>query len=267
MPQLFEESLKRVRRAQTHALGIMDTLIRRVGNREAYYVVLEDRGNGDFSFRMRHHFPTEEIDTLSLQIGEFFYQLRAALDGAMWEAHILLGGTEFATYANKLDFPIHAEIKHFKKAALHKVNLPQELKIWLSAIQPCHALQSSAIEVAAFANALLVIHNCARKDRHRRLHLMAMLVTDSTAVVTATPPARLTYVQSVPANILQNDSEIVRFGVEGGDASNVQAEGSFMIEISVKEVPTEQGVHIGMVLKLYTDIVILVIAEFQKAFS
>jgi hypothetical protein len=75
--------------------------------------------------------------TLPLILGEFAYQLRAALDGLIWDAITFTQGTEPPADANRLEFPVlNGKIMNFEKCGFHDFPFPENLKTWLESIQP-----------------------------------------------------------------------------------------------------------------------------------
>ncbi len=172
---LFEDSRKRIKRAKTHAQAFWNEVLRLFPN-DGYTVAL-DREN-ERTWVVSAIFKTAPDDeVLSLELGEFFYQLRAALDAAVWKAVWVLDGTEPPADANRLEFPIYPNKAKFDTAAIHRCNFPQELRDWISTIQPYSAEKSAGDPDLGLSGTLQTLHDCARKDRHRRLHVAAAMAS------------------------------------------------------------------------------------------
>ena len=207
---------------------------------------------------------------LPLILGEFFYQLRASLDTAMWKAYTHLGGAKSAPNVNPrlLEFPIFeaGKSQNYKKAAFHGVPLPEKLKLWLEAIQPCNAdKRTNGSDEERTSNNLLLINDCARKDRHRQLHVVGTVVSDNTALIKVNAPAAISYVRNISADPFQDQFEIAAFGIEGMTAeTEIEVDGNFTIEVAVKEIPDD----VGIMVRLYQlkDAVAGAIQRFEDAF-
>lgn len=117
-------------------------------------------------------------NNLALEIGEYAYQLRSALDALIWDAITLKqGGTEPPPDANRVEFPILPTNKAFKDCGFLKFSFPDKLKPWLESIQPNSAAQPVNHPDRGVNTALGDIHDLARFDRHRRLRILAVVPT------------------------------------------------------------------------------------------
>jgi hypothetical protein len=175
MPHLFEDSRKRLKRAKVHAEAFWDEVLR-MFPKDGYTVNLDKENERTWIttavFKVS---PDDEL--LSLELGEFFYQLRAALDALIWKAVWIKDGCEPPANANRLEFPICPNKGKFDTAAIHKFNFPQELRDWISTIQPYSAEKPIGDPEQGLNNTLKTLHDCARKDRHRRLHVAAAVAS------------------------------------------------------------------------------------------
>jgi hypothetical protein len=115
------------------------------------------------------------------------------------------------------------------------------------------------------SDALLRIHECARKDRHRQLHLIGTVVSSHNALVKFSPPAKVTHLRSVPADPFHGQYEIAAFGVEGMTAgTEIEVDANFTIHVAVKEIPDD----IDLMVRVYQlkDAVTAVVQKFEDAF-
>jgi len=168
-PHLFEDSWKRIRRSKVHAEAFWGEVLR-IFPKDGYTVNLDKKDERTWIATAIFKVPPND-ELLSLELGEYFYQLRAALDALVWKAVWLTRGSEPPADANTLEFPIYMRQKKFDDAAIHKSPFPQELRIWLGTIQPYSAEKPVGDPEHGLASTLKVLHDCARKDRHRRLHV------------------------------------------------------------------------------------------------
>jgi hypothetical protein len=172
---LFEDSWKRIKRAKVHAKAFWDEVPRMFP--EDGYTVNLDKEN-ERTWIVTAVFKTVPDDeVLSLELGEYFYQLRAALDALIWKAVWIKDGSEPPADANRLEFPIYLDKGKFDAAAIHKFNFPQELRDWIAGIQPYSAEKPIGDPDLGLSLTLQTLHDCARKDRHRRLHVAAAVAS------------------------------------------------------------------------------------------
>ena len=178
MAPLFEDSWKRIKRAKVHAEAFWDEVLR-MFPKDGYTVNLDKENERTWIVTaVFKTVPDDEV--LSLELGEFFYQLRAALDALIWKAVWITQGSEPPPDANRLEFPIYSDPKGQKKfdsAAIHDFPFPQELKDWLRTIQPYSTEKPVGDPDRGLGSTLQTLHDCARKDRHRRLHVAAAVAS------------------------------------------------------------------------------------------
>jgi hypothetical protein len=261
----FNESLERIQRASRHAQAFAKGISEFLTD-APYSIKPERRGENSGVIRLipRKH-PDRELPLL---LGEFFYQLRAALDAAMWEAFVQLGDTKKHPQikVNRIYFPIYQHKKDFEKSVHHNIALKPELRNWLASIQPCNPEQrSAASEEEQISTALSTINECSRKDRHRKLHLVGATVISSDARIRVDPPARVKRVENIPADPFGGQYEIAEFEIEGANP-NTQLEfvGEFTIQPSVNEIPN--SVDLWAQLQRLTLASAKVITRFEEAF-
>jgi hypothetical protein len=79
--------------------------------------------------------------TLALELGEFFYQLRAALDGAFWEAAVIASEGKVPAKGDSIAFPICPTKDKFDISPVHKLPFPKELYDLICSIQPLSSVR------------------------------------------------------------------------------------------------------------------------------
>ena len=62
---------------------------------------------------------------LSIELGEFFYQLMAALDGVVFQATVLQGEIDPPANVDGLYFPLCRKLRTFNESAFNNGPLPQ----------------------------------------------------------------------------------------------------------------------------------------------
>jgi hypothetical protein len=231
----FEDSWKRISRSRTHAEALWAE-VKRLFPQDGYAVEIKKESERTFTANAKFKCPSQDI-SISLELGEFFYQLRAALDAAVWKAVWILDGTEPPPDANSLEFPIYPLQSKFESAAIHKHSFPQELRDWLGTIQPYSADKLVPDPDAGLNVTLEALHNFARKDRHRRLHVCAAFSKNvSFDIIPLSNKAAVEYVELLPTDFLKGKNAFLRFGVIGPiEELKINLATGFEIDISVDE--------------------------------
>lgn len=106
---------------------------------------------------------------LSIVLGEFLYEMRAALDNCLYAAAVITSGENPPPGAERLEWPIRSDHSQWKSQASRYQHLPDELIDVLEAIQPYNA------ELPAW-NCLAILHDLARVDRHRSPRPLALFL-------------------------------------------------------------------------------------------
>jgi hypothetical protein len=132
------------------------------------HIEVDDLGCGRIVFT-RHREPPAE---LSLILGEFLYELRAALDNALYAVAIIDSGQDPPPNASALEWPICADEQSWERHRRHRLNgLSTELQDALHAIQPFQAEHTSW-------NCLRILNDMARTDRHRAVHFVTSFASN-----------------------------------------------------------------------------------------
>jgi hypothetical protein len=256
----FIESHDRVRRAQEHANAFRDSYVKFLHSKP-YGVVhkIRDDRNGVIEL-----VPLKSLEwNLPLILGEYFYQLRAALDGAMWKAYRLCGSAQHAAKICDRDvyFPICETTESLKNAAFKRMALPNNLGKWIDSVQPCNGVEAAN----KIANDLLLINKRAAADRHRQLHLVGAVVRSDAPLVTLSPPAVITYMEQVTADPLKGEYVISRFGFEGVTSeTEINVDANFSLNVKIEEVTDDVEIVVKLTNLIAT--VQLVIEKFESAF-
>jgi hypothetical protein len=159
----FTDCRQRIDRAAKHAKAFTDEW-NGLLKPKAFEYRTKKKGNGAFVFIGR--FRVLPKNDLALELGEFFYQLRAALDGAVFKMAEIISAPNPPTDEEALYFPICRKESGFKNSGLYKGPFPQTVKDWFKSVQPCYAHSSSDPKIIEISRRLEVLNECARKDRH-----------------------------------------------------------------------------------------------------
>lgn len=259
----FDECWKRIDRAGTHAKAFVSACNDFLRN-DPFEVVPKMRDDRNGVLRVFHKRALDPC--LALEIGEYFYQIRAALDAALWRSHILLSGSESDRFANALYFPVHEQASSFDSAAFHKIPLPHQLKSFIRSVQPCFAEEFATDETAQYLRLCLsIIHDRARKDRHRRLNIVGAYLTDSSALIELTPPAILRHSETVPADIFEDGAVCARFEMDGAEpTTKMRVVGKFTAQVAVEDIPAAPDVDVAKQLETLTTAASVVITRFEQ---
>ncbi len=235
--------------------------------KETHSVTVEQEDDGTWVASATFGISLE--NNLALEVGEFFYQLRSSLDGAIWQAVAIAEGTEPTADIDRLEFPICIAKRQFEQSAIHKSKLPQELKDWLASIQPYCAVKPLDDPDRGLGATLELIHDMARKDRHRRLRVVAAVPTALEMGFSSVPPATITSVEGIRCNFLEGESKFLRFTAateDGSPIDKIQLATGLKIEIAIDEIPLwEQRLDREFVR--FVGAVVYVLQRFEAVFA
>ncbi len=275
MTSLFKNSRDRLQRAADHARAFMaewdalfdgDALRPELRNDTVPgWTIIVANFNPDVQERVSKN-------TLSLELGELAYQLRAALDGLIWDVVTRVQGAEPPVdAANGLDFPIlTGGKKQFKDCGLQKFPIPSQLLNWLEFIQPGSAQKPVGDPDRGLGIVLGEIHDLARMDRHRRLRVVAAIPQDlSLTVFTQPPGGKIVAHESLRCDLFNGQSDIVRLRIEcdGGLLPyHVRFQAEIVFDITVEGVQPCDGENVMVQLDRFLAAVEHTIKKFESYF-
>ena len=178
---------------------------------------------------------------ISLEFGEFLYQLRAALDGVIYEGAVLQSGANPPPYERALQFPICSNPPEFHKARKSISPLSDECRSFLESIQPYNAptLPKDAM-IDDPARCLGILGELARKDRHRRLHAVGLLPITARPQFNLPAVMQLGYLTVRKGFVLENDGEIATFRILGYRTdTQAQVNPNLTFQIAIMEAPPQ----------------------------
>jgi hypothetical protein len=266
---LFPQSWRRVDRAAFHLKAFQAEWERVVGP-EAHEIVTEP--NDDWTQGTVRAVPRiSRENTLAIELGEFFYQLRAALDATVYQAALFVEATDPPADEDRLEFPIYAGEKRFKNSAVYIGKFPDDLKRWFESIQPYNAAKTADADTLLLIKYLRLIHDCARKDRHRQLHIVAAYPTRFACEFEYTPSTlRIRSPRRLRVNLLESDEPFFFFDIEGADLTvhnKIKLKTTLQVEVSVDQIPVAPGGRMDTEIKGMCAAVEFVIKYFESGFA
>lgn len=228
----------RVRRAEDHTDAFAKAWSEFLeGESYAAHLEIEVDGTGTLSVVSGYE-PLPAV--FSLELGEILYQLRAALDAAIYACAIEETGEDPPPNARNLEFPICDTAESFKKSERKISPLTGQRRQIVEAFQPFSIVQGLDPESAFLSphRALAILNDWARKDRHRTLHVVGSWGSRAQPMVAVPPPATLAYLMVTHDGFLEHDCEVAAFKVDGYTAGmDVKANPNMFIDIAVDEGP------------------------------
>ena len=260
--ELFADSRKRIDRAAAHA-NAFKSIWEATLDPKSYSTAIEMNGDWTEGVAKFIHAPIPE-NNLALELGEMFYQLRAALDAALYEASVIAHRSDPPPNETRIEFPIYSDPDRFEKSPVYKSPFPKEIRDWMETIQPYNNAKAVGPD-ALLICALELLHDCARKDRHRKLHIVAAVPTSFDYKLNLSH-GRLTSWQPLEANLLEGKDEFLRFTVEGfseGDGAKIKLDSEVRVDIAVDEIPLVDPGNTGAALDAIFVAADLVIGKFE----
>ncbi len=267
--KFFPESWKRIERAALH-LKAFQAEWERVTHPDTYEFATEP--NSDWTLGcLRVRAKGSRENSLALELGEFFYNMRAALDSAVYQTAIFLENLALPAKADSLEFPICDTVERFEKTRFAKRHFPADLVNWVRSIQPYNAPNTTDPGTQELMKHLLLLHDCARKDRHRLPHIVAAVPTHLSCKFSSIPSTiRVCNGKGVRVNFLESDDPFFFFEIHGADLTqhcNIKLESALKLEVSVDEIPVPPGSSFDSEIKGICAAVEYVIGFFEAGFS
>jgi hypothetical protein len=240
----FENCRERIERAKAHRDALAkdwNSFIRE----DSYSVRVHMEADGTGRIFVRANFSTLP-PRFSLEFGEMVYQLRAALDGCIYDAAVAHSKQSPPPDEDHLEFPICKSPEGFTKSARCIRPLPQDCRDFIESVQPYKApktLEPKAM-VMSFNRSLGILHDWARKDRHRKLQLLGAWATKANPMVRVPSGVTVKSIEVAGSGFLKDESEIAKFHVDGLVADmKVNANPNLAIDIAVDEEPPPCAVN------------------------
>jgi hypothetical protein len=233
----FEDAMRRIERANHHRKSLTDAWNSFI-ERDVYGFGLNTEIDGTVTLWA---WPTLPIpDDFSLIIGEILYQYRAALDGVIYKAAVLETGKDPPPNENGLYFPVANSRKEFDNLRKRISSLPDRCQSFIETIQPYNAPQlDPSLTIFNFNRTIGILNDWARKDRHRRLHVIGSLASSLELKIAHPENVRVRSVDFIIKNeFMRGRTRIASFQIEGGTVgTDLYANPNLTIDISLDEGP------------------------------
>src|ERR1700730_8566056 len=239
MPLRFEGCRERLRRAKVHRENIA-VLWNRAGKAEELYNVvvdMDDDGAGCIWLKPIHQ--PELINALSLELGEMLYQLRAALDGCIYQAAIFENKQNPPPDEHSLEFPVCISSKDFENQTFKIRPLSQERRDIVEFVQPYKVPKLAPEDmVSNFNRAIEILTDWTRKDRHRKLHIVGSWVVSASPKLILPSGVRLDSISVAGSGFLEERGKVADFRVTRYlPGMEIKASPDLAIDIAVNEIP------------------------------
>lgn len=198
-------------------------------------LVIAPDGTGSLSIHGRYdHLPS----IFALELGEMLYQLRAALDGAIYACAIRDTGMNPPPSARTLEFPVCSTSEQFQSAGVKIAPLAAKRKKIVESVQPYMAPAALKPELSIFNlnRALQILNDWARVDRHRTLHLVGSWVSEANPILEVPHGVEIDFIGVTHDGLLEGDHEVASFNLSGfKPGMNVRANPNSMIDAFVSD--------------------------------
>jgi hypothetical protein len=177
---------------------------------------------------------------LSLEIGETLYNLRAALDGAIYAAVIRETRSDPPPNARHLGFPVCSSADRFRQVERKVAPLKDPRRQIIESIQPYNIPSDLTPDLLVFNfnRTLDILNKWARKDRHRALHVVGAWSSSAMPMILIPAPAYLESFVVTGDGFINGEREVATFGIRDYDSGmNIRANPNLIIDAAVQEDP------------------------------
>jgi hypothetical protein len=138
----------------------------------------------------------------------------------------------------------------------------------IEAVQPYNTPELSPdLYIRNWNRNLAILHDWARKDRHRQLHVVGSWGSNANPMVNVPPGATLKSMRVSGDGFLHHEREIARFEIDGfAPGMEVEANPDLMIDIAVNEIPQPCADNdtLGNRLTYIGETVLIVIGNIER---
>lgn len=173
--EAFDGVWERMRRAKSHREAAAREWSTWLTDFEPFgeWLHIDDDGVGTLSIRQFSPPPS----TIAIELGEWLYNLRAALDYTAYALAIHNSKSDPPPNETAIQFPIYESEASFRKNEYRISSIAQQHREWMEAMQP-YASGSVPIHTAIYW-----VNHLSRVDRHRQLQVVGGHVTESDPIV------------------------------------------------------------------------------------
>lgn len=194
---------------------------------------LIQKPDGKWSITIFEVLPIPSI--VGILLGEFMYNLRAALDYCAYAIAVVDSGVDPPPNQGQSQFPIYVDQGAFDNNAYRLKPFTSEHQHWMQEIQPF------VVGSNAKASPLYWLNHLAKIDRHRELHVIGAYVSESAPLVKSSVAADFTFDELDPQIFVRGDTEIASFDVSPHSPGNkISANPNTWLEMEVLEFVSER---------------------------
>jgi hypothetical protein len=208
---LFSKCRARIDRAVYHANQVANAW----NNLDVLHLLqveafVKDDGTGVLDVNQIEPLP----EIVELELGEFLYQLRAALDGSVYASAIQDSGQNPPRKPSSIEFPICEKKEDWSTQSRKIAQLNAGRQRFIELTQPFAepALEDS-LRILNSNRCLRFLNELARIDRHRRLHTLVTAVSLERPLFELPEGVRLENLEVRPMSSLQGS--VAHFSLEG----------------------------------------------------
>jgi hypothetical protein len=179
-------------------------------------------------------------EDFSLLLGEMLYQLRSGLDACIYQATIYATGKNPPPDDSQLEFPLCPNQPEFLKQAKRRLSaLPQNIQNEIERLQPYNTPSLPPEDMIKDLNrSLAILHDLARKDRHRRLHVVGAWPYHLDPKFTLPPGVTMDSLTITTLGVLEEGSILATFQLKGFSwGMNIQVNPWLRTQVGLNEPP------------------------------
>jgi hypothetical protein len=236
----FDVCWERIKRAQTHRHAIVN-IWNAFLEEEPYGTGSEVSGDGTGRIWIEQLAPVPT--GIAFELGEYLYQLRAALDACIYEAACVNTGLRPPPDEDRLAFPFCLRPENFtnKRSRVQMGPLTDKQRFYVQSAQP-YAAPADLTErelTFNFNRCLSILNDWARKDRHRKLHVIASWASNVNPLIRFPDGARLAEFTVLQNHfILKDQTDIATFRIDGWrHGMQMQTNPNLTLDLTVDEIP------------------------------
>lgn len=157
-------------------------------------------------------------EELPLLLGEMFYQLRSALDACIYQATVYATKQDPPPNEGKLEFPITHDPNEWKRLAERRLSaLPTMIQDAIERVQPYNLQPSCPADqtIKSINRSLGILNDLARKDRHRKLHVVGSFPLDLKPQFNLPKGVVLENLEIQPPSVLRDGTVLAKFHLIG----------------------------------------------------
>jgi hypothetical protein len=238
MAEPFDVCWERIARADTHRDAIAtawNAFIEEESHATSSYV----NPDGTGAILVRQLLPLPSV--IALELGEFLYQLRAALDAAIYEIACVNSEIRPPADERSLEFPICTEPETFKDSKRRIAPLTDQQRSIVEGIQPYAVVPGLTPYELTFSynRCIGILNDWARKDRHRKLHIVVSQGANVRPMIIIPDGTTLEdFVVTREIFMLTDESEIATFRIHGWKAGmKMNTNPNLTFDVAVDEIP------------------------------